>query len=162
MIQPNSLHARGQRDHAQVVGVHDGVDVTGQAQAEGRERDALREATAGGGALDVHGRAAGGLTDGAGHAQAALAHALDEPHRARGLTLAERGRRDRRHVDVLTVRLVLQAVHRQVEVHLAVVVAVGQELFLLETEDLTELVDGLHVFLGRCGDLPVFVFGRIW
>jgi hypothetical protein len=87
---------------------------------------------------------------------------LDQAHGRRGLALAQGGWRDGRHVDVLAVRLVLQAIHRHVEVDLAVVVAVGQQLLFVEPEDLAELVDGLHVLLGRGGDLPVFVFGRIW
>ena len=71
MLQPG-----GERHHGEVVRVRDGVDVAGEPQGEVGERNALGKPAAGGGALDVERRAAGGLADGANHLLAHLARGL--------------------------------------------------------------------------------------
>jgi hypothetical protein len=73
------LHAGGHRHHGQVVGVHDVVDVAGEAQGEFGHRDQQGVSAAGRGALDVHGRAARGLAQGAADVFAALAQTFDQP-----------------------------------------------------------------------------------
>ena len=42
------LHPGGKRHHAQVVGVHDGVDITGQAKGELGQGNTLGQTAAGG------------------------------------------------------------------------------------------------------------------
>ena len=85
------LDAAGQGHHGQVVGVGDGVDVAGQAQAEIGQGDALGQTAAGGGALDVEGRTAGGLADGADDLLADLAESFDQAHGGGGLALPPAG-----------------------------------------------------------------------
>ena len=95
------LHAAVERDHRKVVRVRDRVDVAREAERERRERHDLGEAAAGGAALDVEGGPARRLAHAADDLLAETAEALHEAERRRRLALAERGRRDGRHVDVL-------------------------------------------------------------
>jgi hypothetical protein len=69
------LHAGGQGDHGQVVGVHHGVDVAGQPQRKLGKRNALGQPAAGRRTLDVHGRPARGLANAGHHLLAPLADA---------------------------------------------------------------------------------------
>ncbi len=98
------LHPGGQRDHGQIVGTGDTFDVAGQADGEGNHRYALGEAAAGGGAFDVEGRAAAGLTDAADDALAEFAEALHQADGGGGFALAERGGGDGRNINVAAGR----------------------------------------------------------
>ena len=104
------LHAGGQGDHRQVVGIGHRVDIARQADGKRGERDALRQAAAGRAALDVEGRPAAGLADRADGALADLAEPFHQAQRGRGLAFAERGGRDGRHIDVLGLRRIAQPV----------------------------------------------------
>jgi len=88
------------------------------------------------------------------------AEPLDEAHRDRRLALAEGGRGDRRDLDVLAVRLVLEAVHDLDEVELRRA-AVGDDLVLLEAELLGPGVGGRQVLHRLLGDLEVLELRRI-
>ena len=52
------LHTGSQSNHRQIVGVHDGIDITGESKGERSQRDTLGQTAACCGALDVHGRSA--------------------------------------------------------------------------------------------------------
>ncbi len=95
------LHAGVERDHRQIVRVGDGVDIAGQPQGEGRQRNHLRQAAARGGSFDVEGRTAARLPDGSDHAFAQLSKPFDEAQRGGGLSFAQRGGGDRRDIDIL-------------------------------------------------------------
>ena len=97
-------------DHGgqQVVGGRHGVEVAGQVQVEVLERDDLAVAAAGRATLDPERRAHGGLADGDRGLLAEAGQGLPEPDGRRGLPLAERRRRDRRHDDVAGLRPVGQ------------------------------------------------------
>ena len=156
------LHARGEGGHAEVVRVGDRVDVAREAERERREREALGEAAAGGGALDVERRAAGGLADRGDGVAAEDAEALDEAHRRRRLALAERGRGHRGDVDVLGARGVGgRAGDDALRVDLAVAAAVGGELVGTDPEGGGDVGDGPEFGFGGFGDLPVGEFGGV-
>ncbi len=77
------LHPGVHGNHCQVVGVHDVVDVTGEAEGELGHRDQQGVAATGSGTLDVHGRAAGGLAQAAADILAPGAEAFDDTERSR-------------------------------------------------------------------------------
>ena len=104
------LQSGGQGDHGQVVGIHDGVDVAGETQREGGQGNALCQTTAGGRALDVHGRSAGGLADGGAYALADFAQTLYQAHGRGGFTFAQGGRGDGGYIDILSVGVCLSDV----------------------------------------------------
>ena len=112
------LHAAVERHHREVVRVRDRVDVAGEAEREVRERNDLREAAARRAAFDVERGAAGRLAYAADHLLAEAPQPLHEAERGGGLALAERGRRDRRHVDVLRALLLAKALQHLRHVHL--------------------------------------------
>ena len=150
------LHAGVEGDHGQVVGVHDVVDVAGEAQGELGHGHQQGVAAAGGGALDVHGGAAGGLAQAAAHVLAQLAQALDQAQGGGGFTLAQRGGSDGGDFDELAVGLVLQAVHDLDEIQLGGL-AVGDDLLGQKAQLLAEMVNGGKGPLRLLGDLPVLV-----
>ena len=155
------LHAAGGSHHGQVVGIVDGVDVARKAEAEVSEGDALGQSAAGGGALDVEGRAAGRLPDGGDDFLAEPPHALGQPHGGGGFSFTQWRGSYGCDLDVLAVRFVFEALEDADVVQLRDVVAVGKEFHLLQPQLFAELVHRLHVFLGRLGDLPVGHLCRI-
>ena len=154
------LHAGVQRHHGQVVGVHDVVDVTGQAQGELGHGHQQGVAAAGRSALDVHGGAAGGLAQRAADVLADLREALDQAQGDGGFALAQGGGGDGGDLDELAVGLVLQAVHDLDEVKLRGL-AVGNDLLGQQAELLPEIIHRGQLLFGIFSDLPVFVDGRI-
>jgi hypothetical protein len=58
------LHTGGQGHHGEVVGVGDRVEIAGKAERKWGERNTLRQTAAGGGSLNIEGRAAAGLANG--------------------------------------------------------------------------------------------------
>ena len=154
------LHTRVQSDHRQIVRVHNIVNIAGQAKGELGHRHQKRVAAAGSGALDVHRRAAGGLTQSAADIETQLAEALDQAERNGGLALAEGGWGDRGDFDELAVGLVLQAVHDLDEVDLRGL-AVGDDLLGQQAELLTEIVYRRQSLFRFLSDLPVLVHGRV-
>ena len=155
------LHAAVERHHREVVRVRDRVDVAGKAEREVRERHDLREAAARRAALDVERGAAGGLAHAADHLLAEAPEALNEAERGGGLALAERGRRDRGHVDVLRALLFAEALQHLRDVHLGEHVAVGRPFAGLEAEFGRELRRRAQRLFRRLGDFPVFHLRRI-
>ena len=154
------LHTRVQGNHRQVVRVHDIVDIAGQAERELGHRHQKGVAAAGRSALDVHGRAAGGLTQCAADVQAQLAEAFDQAQRNSGLAFAERSRGNGGDFDELAVGLILQALHDLNEVDLRGL-AVGDDLLGQQAELFPEVVDGGKILLRLFCDLPILVDRRV-
>ena len=154
------LHAGVEGHHGQVVGVHDVVDVAGEAQGELCHGHQQGVAAAGGGAFDVHGGAAGGLAQAAAHVLAQLAQAFDQAQRGGGLTFAKGSGGDGGDFDELAVRLVLQAVHDLDEIQLGSL-AVGDDLLRQQAQLLPEVFHGGQGLLRLLGDLPVLVDGGV-
>ena len=154
------LHTRIQGDHRQVVRVHNIVDVAGQAEGEFGHRHQKCVAAAGSSALDVHGRAAGGLTQSAADVLADLAEAFDQAEGNSGLAFAERSRGDRGDLDELAVGLVLQTLHDLDEVDLRRL-AVGDDLLGQQAELFTEIIDRGKISFCFLSDLPVLVHSRV-
>ena len=155
------LQARVERDHGQVVGIGDRIDVAGETERERRERNHLGKPAAGGGALDVEGRPARGLAHAPDHFLAEPPQALDKAERGRRLPLAERGRGDRRDVDVLGALSLPDSGEHLRDVDLREVAAVRIPFALLDAKLANELGGWLHAGLGRLGDLPVLHLRRI-
>ena len=154
------LHPGVQRRHGQIVGVHDVVDVAGQAQRELGHGDEQGVAAAGSGALDIHGGAAGGLTQAAAYIFAQPSQTLNKPQRRGGFALAQRRGGDGRDLDVLAVGAVLQALHDAQEVQLGRF-AVGDQLLRQQAQPAAELVHRRQRLFRRRADLPVRVDGGI-
>ena len=154
------LHTRVQGNHRQVVRVHDIVDIAGQAERELGHRHQKGVAAAGRSALDVHGRATGGLTQCAADVQAQLAEAFDQAQRNSGLAFAERSRGNGGDFDELAVGLILQALHDLNEVDLRGL-AVGDDLLGQQAELFPEVVDGGKILLRLFCDLPILVDRRV-
>ena len=154
------LHTRVQGDHRQVVRVHNVVDIAGQAEGELGHRHQKGVAAAGCCALDVHGRAAGGLTQSAADIQTQLAETFDQAQGNGGFALAEGGRGDGSDFDELAVGLILQTLHDLDEVDLRGL-AVGDDLLGQQAELFPEVVDGGKILLRLFCDLPILVDRRV-
>ena len=154
------LHTRVQGDHRQVVRVHNVVDIAGQAEGELGHRHQKGVAAAGCRALDVHGRAAGGLTQSAADIQTQLAETFDQAQGNGGFALAEGGRGDGGDFDELAVGLILQTLHDLDEVDLRGL-AVGDDLLGQQAELFPEVVDGGKILLRLFCDLPILVDRRV-
>ena len=150
------LHAGVQRCHGQIVGVHDVVDVAGQAQRKLSHGDQQGVAAAGSGALDVHGRAAGGLAQAASHVLAQVSQPLDEAQRRGGLALSQRRGGDGRDLDIFAAGPVLQPLHDAQKIQLGRL-AVGNKLLRQEAHPAAELLHRRQRPLCRRADLPVGV-----
>ena len=133
-------------DHGgeQVVGRADGVDVAGEVEVEVLHGDELRIAAAGGAALDAEDRAERRLAQGQHRVDADGVHGLGEADGGDRLALTQRRRRDRRHVDDLAVRRVLEALEDGHVVDLGLVAPVELELVLEDARLLGDGLDGLH------------------
>ncbi len=99
--------------------------------------------------------------DGAGHILHALGQPLYETHDGCALPLPERGGGDRRHIDVFSIRPSLQSVEDLHEIHLADVMAHGNEFIPLYARLLRELKDRFHMLFGLFRHLPVLQSSRI-
>ena len=154
------LHAGVQRHHSQIVGVHDVVDIAGQAQREFGHGHQQGVAAAGCGTLHVHGGAAGGLTQGAAHVQTQLAQTFDQAQRNCGLTLAERRGGNGGDLNELAVGFVLQALHHLDEVDLGGL-AIGDHLLGQQAKLLAEILHGGQRLFCFFGDLPILIDRRI-
>ena len=154
------LHSRVQRHHAEIVRVGDVVDISRKAKRELRHRDQERIAAAGSRSLDIHRRTAGGLAQASARIFAKLAEAFDQAQRGGRLALSQWSRRDGSHLDILAVRLVLQAVHDLDEIQLRSS-SVGDDLIFQKSHFLPELLHGRKCLLRLFCDLPVFVLSRV-
>src|ERR1700674_5637132 len=106
-------------------------------------RHYLRVAAAGGAALHAKRRAKARLAQAQHRLLAEVVERIGEAHGGRGLALARRRRRDRRHQDQLAVGLARQRLdegHR----HLGLVVAVGIKVLRRDAESLARLGGGLR------------------
>ena len=155
------LHPGGHRHHGQVVGVHDVVDVAGEAQGELGHGDQQRDAAAGRGALDVHGGAAGRLAEGAAHVLLAGAQALDQAHGGGGFAFSQGSGGDGGDFDVLAVRFVFQALQALHVIDAADFLAVGDALVFGDFQLIAHRVKGNHLRFGDFSNLPVRLFNRI-
>ena len=154
------LHTGGHGHHAQVVGVHDVVDVAGQAQGELGHGDQQGVSAAGRRAFDVHGGAAGGLTQGAADVFAACAQAFDQTQGGGAFAFTQGGRGDGGDFNVFAVRFVFQPVDDLQEVQFGQT-AHGQHFVLFKTQFFSPLFRRGHVFFRFFGNLPVGHFCRI-
>ena len=150
------LHTGVEGHHGQVVGVHDVVDVASEAQGELSHGHQQGVAAASRSTLDVHGGAAGGLTQAATYVHTQLAQALNEAQRGGGLALAQGGGGNGSHFNEFAVGLILQAVHDLDEVQLGGL-AVGDDLVGQQAQLLPEILHGGQGLLRFLGDLPVLV-----
>ena len=154
------LHTGGQSHHSQVVSVHNIVNIAGQAQGELGHGHQQSVAAACCGTLNVHGGAAGGLTQSAAGILADVAQAFDQTQRNGGLTFTEGGGGNSSNFNELAIRLVLQTFHDLDEVDLGGL-AVGDDFLGQQAQLFTEEIDrgqGLFCFLS---DLPVLVHGGV-
>jgi hypothetical protein len=104
------LHARGHGHHGQVVGVHDVVDVAGEPQGELGHGNQQGVAAAGRRSLDVHGGAAGRLTQGAAHVDTTHAQAFHQAAGGGAFAFTQGSRGDGGDFDVLAVGFVFETV----------------------------------------------------
>ena len=140
--------------------VHNIVDVAGQAEREFGHGHQQSVAAACCGTLDIHGRAAGGLTQAAADIFAEFTEAFDQAEGGGGFSFAQRGRGNRRDFNELAVWLILQTVHDLDEVQLRGL-TVGDDFIRQQAQLLPEIFDrGERLFRFFC-DLPVLVDCRI-
>ena len=137
-------HAGVDRRRDQVVRRGDGVDVAGQVQVEVLHRHHLAVAAAGRAALDAEGRPLRRLADRRHDALAQHAQPLRQADGGRGLALAQRRRRDGRHVDVLALRPVGE-LRQHVQVDLGLVLAVQVQVVGAESQRRRNVEDRLQL-----------------
>mmetsp|Transcript_12774 Transcript_12774/g.40063 ORF Transcript_12774/g.40063 Transcript_12774/m.40063 type:complete len:323 (-) Transcript_12774:268-1236(-) len=126
------------RRSEEVVSSGDRMDVACHVQVELLHGHALRVTTTRRTTLDAEGRAHGGLPDARQHLLAEVGpQRLGEAHGCRGFPLPQGRRVDPDHDDVVTIRLVLQAVI-DAQAELALVWPVGVHVFITEAESLCE------------------------
>ena len=154
------LHPGIQRRHGQIVGVHDVVDVPGKAERKLGHGDEQGVAAPGGGALYVHGRPAGGLTQTAAHVFPQPSQSLDQPQRRGGFSLTQRRGGDGGDLDIFAVRTALQPLHDADKVQLRRF-AVGDQLLRQQTQPLAESLHRRKLSLRCRADLPILVNGGI-
>jgi len=152
------LHTGGQRHHAQIVGVHDGVNITGQTKGKFGQRNTLGQAPAGSRTLDIHGRPAGGLTDGTDHAFIALAKALHQSHAAGRFSFTQRRRADRGHINIFSIGLIAQTLHNPLKIKLTNIMSVRQELLFFKTKHFSQFIHGFHPAFSFLRDFPIGMF----
>ena len=149
LVEDADIDGRGQ----EIVGGRHGVDVAGQVEVEVLHGHDLGIAAAGRAALDPERRPHAGLADDGHDVPAEVGpESLAQADGRRRLALAERGRRDGRHVDVVAQGAVLEPVE-DVEVDLGLELAVEVEVILAEAESRGHLDDGQE--LGGLGDVDV-------
>ena len=136
-------HAGVDRRRDQVVRRGDGVDVARQVQVEVLHRHHLAVAAAGRAALDAEGRPLRRLADRRHHALAQHAQPLRQADGGRGLALAQRRRRDGRHVDVLALRPVGELL-QHIQVDLGLVLAVQVQVVGAESQRRRDVEDRLQ------------------
>ncbi|MBA7714634.1 hypothetical protein ES703_123663 [subsurface metagenome] len=105
------LHSGGKGDHSQVMSIHNIIDVPGKTHRKLGQGNKQGITAAGGGSLDVHGRAAGGLAQAAAHVQTSLAQAFHQAAGGGAFTFTQRGGGNGGHLNIFTVRLVLETVN---------------------------------------------------
>ena len=149
------LHTGVEGYHGKVVGVHDVVDVAGEAQGELGHGHQQGVAAAGRSTLDVHGGAAGGLTQAAANVLAQFAQAFDQAQRSGGLALAKGSGGDGSHVNVFAVGTGGQAVEDGAILDFGHIVSIGQDFLLFETELSGKGLDRFHILFGVQGNLSV-------
>ena len=154
------LHTGIQGGHSQIMGVHNVVDIAGQAQGELRHGNEQGVPAAGGGALYVHGGAAGRLAQTAAHVGTQTSQSLDQAQRRSRLPLAQGRWGNGRYLNILAVRPVLQALHDPQKVQLGGL-AIGQQFLWQQTQLPAEPVYRGQGLLRRRTDLPVLVNSRI-
>jgi hypothetical protein len=149
------LHARGHGHHGQVVGVHDVVDVAGEPQGELGHGNQQGVAAAGRRSLDVHGGAAGGLTQGTAHVDTALAQAFHQAAGGGAFAFTQGGRGDGGDFDVLAVGFVFETVDDFEKVKLGQT-AHGKHFLFLEPQFLAILPASACFFqlLRKSASLP--------
>lgn len=155
------LHARGKGHHGEVVGVHDGVDVAGEAEGILGKRNALGKPPAGGRTLHAHGWTARRLADGGGGTLATSSESLHETDGRGGLALAEGGRRNGGDVDVFAVGSVVEPPEDRTVVNLAHDVAVGKQLAFEQSQIPADLIDCFHPGFRVLSNFPVRMLFRI-
>ena len=98
------------------MGIHNVVDITGQAHGEFGQGDGLGIPTACGATLDVHGWAARRLTNTPTNIFSTLPKAFNEPHAGGCFSFSKWGRGNRRYLNIFAVRAILQAINNFHEV----------------------------------------------
>ena len=154
------LHTGVQGDHGEVVRIRDVVNIAGQTEGKFSHGNQQGIAAAGSGTLDIHRRAAGGLTQTAAHVLSQSAQTFDQTERGGGFTFTEGRGSDGGYFNEFAVWLVLQAIHDLDEVKLRRF-AVGNDLVGEQTELFAEFVHGRKGFFCFLSDLPVLVDGGI-
>ena len=155
------LHAGVERDHREIVGVRDGVDVTRQTQRKLRERNHLRETAARRRSLDVEGRSARGLPHAADDLPSQLAESLHETKRGGRFALTKRRRGDCRHIDILRALPFAQTRQNLRDVDLREIPSVRFPFRLQKPQLRRQVLRGAQILLRRFGDLPVLHLHRI-
>jgi hypothetical protein len=93
------------------MGIHDIVDVAGKSHGELGHGDEQGIAPAGGGPLDIHRGTTRGLTESTADIQSPLAHTLHKAAGGSAFTLTQWGGGYGGYLNILAVRLILQAVN---------------------------------------------------
>src|SRR5208283_774463 len=150
-----------ERNHSQIVSIHDGVNVTGETERERRERDALSQTATGGGSLDVHCRAAGRLPNSSSDFLATFSETFHQPHAAGGFAFSKGSGSYGCHVDVFSVRPVGKALQGFSKIDFAHVVSMREKFLFLQPHFVPELINRFHRFFGLFSYLPVSHLGRV-
>jgi hypothetical protein len=141
-------------DHCreQIVSAGNGVEITGEMQVHFFHRHHLRHAATRGAALHAEIRPERGFTDADHGLLADPVEAVTQSHRGRGLALARRRRIDRGDEDQLSIGPVFLP-GDEVSRNLGLVMAVGNQIFLLDAELGADLHD--RFLVRRTGNLDI-------
>ena len=126
------LHSGIECGHRQIVRVCDVIDVPGQPQGKLRHGNQKRIAAACRSPLHIHGRPAGRLPETSACILPKLSETFDQPQGGRRFSFSQRSRSDRRHLDVLSIRLILEPFHDLDEIQLRRS-SIGDDLILQKT-----------------------------
>ena len=155
------LHAGVERDHREIVGVRDCIDISCKAKRKRRKRHNLRKPAAGGRAFYVKSRPAGRLADAADNFLAELAEPLHKSERRRCFSFAKSCGRDGGNIDIFPFTPCAYAFKDLGNINLCENVAIRRPFVISQIEFFGQICSLAKVSFGGFGNLPILHFCRV-
>jgi len=136
------------------MGIHNVINITGQAQREFGKGNHLRVPAACSASLDVHGGSTRWLTNGASCMFSPLAQPFNQTYSGSCFAFTQRGWRDRGNLYIFSVWFLFESFH-DLRKSDAPNFAMRNNLIIFKTQFISELPDRFHVLFCSLGNFPV-------